>query len=83
MHTFSPTATRQGHRMVALWCILMGWHLWSLDISTAFLQGWTFEEMREAGFDRQPCAFVVPDGMFDLLKELDPDDWAEAAKNPE
>ena len=56
---------------------LYGWQLWSLDISTAFLQGWTFEEMNEAGFKRQPVAFRPPEGFWDVMKELAPGTFAK------
>ena len=45
LSTYSPTATRTGHRMIAAAAALRRWTLASLDISTAFLQGWTYAEM--------------------------------------
>ncbi len=32
--------------------------------------------MREAGFERQPVAFVPPEGFWDMVKELCPDKFA-------
>ena len=70
LHTASPTASRIGHRMVSLMCAIQGWEILSLDIATAFLQGWTFQEMGEAGFERQRCAFKPPAGVFEALAAL-------------
>ena len=80
--TSSPTATRLGHRMVMQHCASHQWPLWSLDVSTAFLQGFTFAQLEELGMPRQPCAFVPPPGTFELLAELD-SEWSVAAANPE
>ena len=49
-----------------------GWGLWSLDISTAFLQGFTFDQLRSAGYSRQPVAFKAPSGTLDILGKLSP-----------
>lgn len=82
LHTYSPTATRLGHKLVCVQCAINGWELWSLDVSTAFLKGWTFDEMNKHGFNRQPCAFVVPKGLWEILSSLEPDTYAEATKHP-
>ncbi len=70
MQTFSPTASRTGHRMVALQAALEKTPLASMDISTAFLKGMTFEELKEMGMERQPCAFEPPEGTLEILQEL-------------
>ena len=82
LHTAAPTATRLGHRMVVLTSVLRGWELWSLDVSTAFLQGWSFSELKESGYERQPCAFKAPGNTLDLLAELDPS-FKTASKQPD
>ena len=48
------------------------WPLASLDISTAFLQGFKFSDLPE-GIDRQPCAFVPPPDVIPLLATLSPE----------
>ncbi len=71
LQTAAPPATRSGHRIIVLSCTLHNWEIWSLDVSTAFLQGWTFQELRESGYERQPVAFKVPNETFEILSELD------------
>ena len=39
MFTYSPTATRTGHRLVILQAAFQEWEVWSLDVSTAFFSG--------------------------------------------
>jgi hypothetical protein len=82
LFTSSPTASRLGHRLVCLLAAANHWSLVSLDISTAFLQGWSFAEMSEAGFSRQPCAFRPPPEVWQLLAKLDPGQFEHAAKEP-
>jgi hypothetical protein len=79
--TSSPTATRTSHRVVKTTSASRAWELWSLDISAAFLRGFSFEELALQGHERQSCAFSVPPGMFELMAELD-SVWAAAAKEP-
>ena len=83
MDTASPTASRLGHRMVMCKSAEWGLPIVALDISTAFLQGYSFEELNAAGHNRQPCAFLPPEGVFSLLHEMDPKGgWEKAAKEP-
>jgi hypothetical protein len=79
--TASPTASRIAHRLIYLLSVENSWGLESLDVSTAFLQGWTFQELREAGFERQPVAFVPPPDVWNLLAKLDPS-YAPIASAP-
>ena len=61
--------------MVAFIAAKNRWDIWSLDLSTAFLQGFTFSELESSGFKRQPCAFIPPKDPFDfweMIKQLDP-----------
>ena len=81
LQTSSPTATRMGHRMVTQKSADEGWDIEGLDISTAFLQGFSFDNL-PPGTKRQPCAFTPPPGIFKLLAELNPA-WKEAAEHPE
>ena len=80
LQTSSPTATRMGHRIVTQTSADEGWDIEGLDISTAFLQGFSFSQLPE-GTTRQPCAFSPPEGVFKLLATLS-DVWREAADNP-
>ncbi|MEI6872344.1 MAG: reverse transcriptase domain-containing protein, partial [Verrucomicrobiota bacterium] len=70
LSTASPTASRVAHRLIYIWSVQNCWPLESLDVSTAFLQGWTFEELRAAGFERQPVAFRPPSGVWEHLTKL-------------
>ena len=90
LHTYSPTATKVGHRMVILKGAEKGWEIWSLDVSTAFLKGFTFDELlnTEIGgnkFKRQPCALRLPADVWQLFHELDPKNpyYQRAAESPE
>ena len=77
----SPTATKLGHRIVAQTSATKKWPLESLDVSTAFLQGYRFDSL-PPGISRQPCAFSPPKGTFALLASLDKV-WADAAAHPD
>jgi hypothetical protein len=59
------------------------WSLESLDIGTAFLQGFKFSELEKIGMKRQPCAFACPSGVLSMLASLDPVKWSIAASKPE
>ena len=80
--TSSPTATKLGHRIVMQTAADNKWSLEGWDISTAFLQGFSFDNL-PSGMKRQPCGFVPPPGVFKLLAQLDPATWQEAASNPD
>jgi hypothetical protein len=84
LQTTSPTATRIGHRLVYSQAARAGWEVWSIDVSSAFLRGYKFDELQSEGFHhRQPVAFTAPEPeLFALLAELDPQVWSVAAKNP-
>ena len=80
LSTASPTASRLAHRLIYIFSVQNCWPLESLDVSTAFLQGWSFDELRAAGFERQPVAFKPPPGVWELLVKLDPK-FTEMANN--
>ena len=83
METASPTATRIGHRWVMMKSAEWGTPIVSYDVSTAFLQGDSFENLNASGHSRQACAFIPPPGVFETLHEVDPlGGWGEAAKRP-
>ena len=80
LETRSPTATRTAHRLVAQVSASRRWSLAALDISTAFLQGYTFQDLPE-GTKRQPCAFLPPREVLEILALLDPA-WKLALEDP-
>ena len=75
LQTTSPTSTRIGHRLIYSKAAQEGWDIWSIDVSSAFVRGFTFDELPEEGHHhRQPVAFLPPDPeFFTLMAELDPD----------
>jgi dimeric dUTPase (all-alpha-NTP-PPase superfamily) len=81
LQTSSPTATRLGHKMILAYAAYSKAEIWSLDVSTAFLQGWTLEDVNASGHKRQACALMLPDGCWDLLASLDPR-FKNAARAP-
>ena len=84
LQTASPTASRISHRLVYSRAAERGWPIWSIDVSSAFLRGYKFQDLEKEGHHyRQPVAFVPPDAeLFSLLCELDSETWSEAAKEP-
>lgn len=80
LETRSPTATRTAHRLVAQVAASRRWSLAALDISTAFLQGFTFQDL-PAGTKRQPCAFIPPREILEVLAALDPA-WKVVLSDP-
>ena len=84
METASPTASRLGHRLIMIKSAEWSQPIISLDISTAFLQGDSIDELNASGHPRQQVAFSPPPEVFPLLQQLDPQGgWAEAALHPE
>ena len=69
--TRSPTASKTSHRMLWVLCQIYGLMMMSLDISTAFLRGWTFEEAKQHGIHRQQCIFEPPEDVWELFAECD------------
>jgi hypothetical protein len=66
LHTASPTASRLAHRLVCLIAACQRWHIYSLDVSTAFLQGWSFDQMSDEGYERQPCSLKLSPEIWQL-----------------
>ena len=71
LQTSSPTATRLGHKMIFLYAAYNRSELWSLDVGTAFLQGWTLDTVNASGHKRQACALTLPTGCWSLVAKLD------------
>ena len=83
METASPTASRIGHRMIMWKSAEWGLPIVSYDVSTAFLQGDTFETLNATGHARQSCAFNPPPGVYKILHQIDPDGgWKDAMESP-
>ena len=55
--TAASTASRWGQRLVCQVVVQMGWALFSFDVSSAFLQGQTFDEQ-----DKENSSTNVADG---------------------
>lgn len=68
----SPTANRFAHRIVCLLAVQNNWRICSMDVSVAFLRGFSFQELAEKGMPRKPVAVTPCEGVFELLQELDP-----------
>ena len=67
LRTDSPTCSRQSLRMVFAVAPTMRWNLWSLDISSAFLQG---NELLRDVFVRPPPDLVSADQLWKLRRCL-------------
>ena len=46
VETYSPTADRESHKRVALFAVMHGFSMATLDVSAAFLKGMSFENMK-------------------------------------
>jgi hypothetical protein len=70
LETFAGTATRWGQRLVVSAAVQCGWPLFTWDISTAFLQGASFEELAKlTGQPVRQVSFKPPAGSEDLMAE--------------
>ena len=71
LSTFASTASRWGQRVVSVIATQMSWPLFLADVSTAFLQGLTFEELAKlnGGQVREVC-FQPPANSAQYFKEL-------------
>ena len=67
LETASPTASRLGHRMIMIKSAQWGVPIVSFDVSTAFLQGDTIDELNASGHVRQQVAFKL-----NLLQKYSP-----------
>jgi len=55
-----------------------------LDVSTAFLKGWSFDDMKDSGLERQDVALVLPPDTWRLQSKLAPTNklFKEASTDP-
>ena len=71
LNTSASTASRWGQRIVNQAVVENKWELFSFDVSTAFLQGLTFEEMYKMGFtNKREVCLEIPKGSLQLIREL-------------
>ena len=56
----SPTAGRLSHRLVCHTAAQKKLPIASMDVSVAFLKGFTFKELADKGINRKACAFKPP-----------------------
>ena len=70
----SSTATRTGQRAISSLAVVHKWQILCLDISTAFLQGLTFDELAKlTGTPKRNVQMTVPQDVWELLIELKAD----------
>ena len=67
--TMAPTASRVSQRLVSSICAVMNWHIWSLDVGTAFLQGNAFDDNLPTDGPKREASFEPPKDCWDLLRD--------------
>ena len=61
LESFSGTSTRWGKRAVVAIAVQQQWPMASLDVSEAFLKGFTFEEIQERrGGPKREVSLILP-----------------------
>ena len=71
LDTYAGTASRWGQRLVCSICAQHGWSIFAWDVSTAFLQGVSFEELAEiTGEEVRRVALIPPKGYEKYFKEI-------------
>ena len=69
--TMAATASRWGQRVVCMAAVQNDWVLYSADVSQAFLQGMSFEEVAKLkGEVKRNVQFEVPPGSIPILRML-------------
>jgi hypothetical protein len=72
LKTMASTASRWGQRVVCMAAVQNDWTLYSADVSQAFLQGMSFEEVAKLkGEVKRSVQFEVPPGSVPILQMLD------------
>jgi hypothetical protein len=70
--TMAATASRWGQRVVCMAAVQNDWVLYSADVSQAFLQGMSFDEVAKLkGEVKRSVQFEVPPGSVPILRMLD------------
>lgn len=70
LEVFSPTAARLAQRVLVTVAAMNKWHLRSLDVSTAFIQGQSLAEAKTSTGATRHAACTVPHDVWQLLAEL-------------
>jgi hypothetical protein len=71
VETYANTATRWGQRLICSAAVQQNWELFTWDISTAFLQGISFEELAQiTGTPVRQVAMRPPKGTEQFFKEM-------------
>ena len=69
--TFAGTTSRWGQRVINSVAARSHWHIFSADVSQAFIRGLTFKEAAEMKDEvRRDVQFTVPPGSAAILKML-------------
>ena len=48
---------------------MKGWHIWSLDVGTAFLQGNQFDDNKASTGPKRDASFEPPKDCWDMLRD--------------
>eukprot|EP00971_Amphidinium_carterae_P351893 6492325-Amphidinium_carterae.1 len=71
MPTYASTATRWGQRIVCSVAAIRKWRLFTADVSSAFLQGFTFADLAKlTGEKCREACFTVPGWCAQYIREL-------------
>ena len=71
LNTYAGTATRWGQRIICMVAASKAWPILTADITTAFLRGFTFDEIsRLTGEKVRRAGFHTPKGYESFVKEL-------------
>jgi hypothetical protein len=81
--TASPTANRISHRLVCHTAVQKHWTLASLDVSVAFLKGFSFTELSTRGIARKAVAFNPCEDVWSILTELAPLEFKKTMNKPQ
>ena len=79
----SPTANRISHRLVCHTAVQRSWALASLDVSVAFLKGFSFTELATRGMSRKAVAFTPCEDVWSLLAEISPSEFSKTMSKPQ
>ena len=79
--TRSPTAARTAQRLLVSTCVLYDFLLSSIDISTAFLQGFELENMTTADGEQRKACMRPPDDFWEFCSQEELDKATRLAGN--
>jgi len=68
--TYAGTSTRYAQKLLCSEAVRQGWDIATTDISKAFLQGVTYEELAElTGESRREVNFYLPESLISVLQK--------------